>query len=213
MSIGSSQHINLYQAAFQKQEEPLSAINLVRAMAGFVVLLSLVYAYQYFSLWGLESEVESLTLVETDAATQVQALNVKFGVKETDAKLDAEVTALGFELEAKSVLLNSLSSQNTGSVRGFARFMEALGRQRVYGVWLRKMNFRNGGRSVELEGSAVHPGLIPKLIQQLSTEAPFAGMEFKNFSIDRKQSEDEDTSFIDFTLSTGPIEEDKESAQ
>jgi len=74
----------------------------------------------------------------------------------------------------------------------------------VRGLWLRSIAVGKGGAALLLEGSALDAQLVPKLVQALGQESPFAGRAFERLLIERPESRPRR---VDFRLRAGEIED------
>ncbi len=193
------QQINLYQPMFRHERRVFSAKAML-ACAGIMILgLSLLYGYGRWQVGLLADEVAGLN-TQADAARQTLAgLDKRLPKRGKSKLLLTELGRLGKELGEKRRVVAAISEGAVGQRRGFSAYFEGLARQRVEGLWLRNIEISQGGKALSLRGSALRPELVPVLVERLSREAVFAGLQFHTLELERAPG---DSAVFDFRLST-----------
>ncbi len=193
------QQINLYQPEFHPKKDPLPAIRML-AIAGTLLLLVLsVYGFIAYQAVGLENQLANLQKEEKRLTGNIAELQALIAPKEKSQLLENEIARLATEKEAKKPLIDFLSARQVERSGGFSTYLEALGRQKVGGLWLRRISFGGKTRSMILEGSATDPALVPRYLKRLSADGSFAGVEFSQFRILRSK---DNTAKVEFFMET-----------
>lgn len=192
-------HVDLYEVRFRKQKPPLRSARLLQVCGAALGIALLLYGH---GLWRNARAGDRLDAIRSDrtaASSRFVALAERYPPKQVDAQLEAALQRLTAEREAKTRLLALLSNQSLGNTSGFSEHVAGLARQRVEGLWLRGVRIGRGGREMALEGSALHPELVPRFLDDLGEEDAFAGRDFRSLRIERPEN---DPDHVDFALST-----------
>jgi hypothetical protein len=193
------QQVELYQARFRAGRRLISGRQVLWIAALGALLLFLVFGWEQLRAGGEARALEALRGEAAEAAQEVVRLADTHPPARADGALQIEVARREKERAVKSELLRLLSSQSLGNARGFSPYLTALARRRVDGVWLSEIQVMQGGRELRLAGSTLEPELVPRLLQRLREEAPFAGTTFRRLRVERAP---DDAGRIDFQLDT-----------
>ncbi len=193
------QQINLYQPMFRHERRVFSAKAML-ACAGLIILgLGLLYGYGRSQVGLLADEVAGLNAQAEVARQTLAGLEQRLPKRGQSKLLLAELGRLDKELGQKRRVVAALSEGVAGQRGGFSVYFEGLARQRVEGLWLRNIEISQGGKALSLQGSALRPELVPVLVERLSREAVFGGLQFHTLELERAQG---DSIIFDFRLST-----------
>jgi len=192
-----SQQINLYQPIFRKQKKIFSAKTLLQASAMLIAALLLIYGYGRWQVFTLNQELTHAKSQLTASQRRVAEMRRLNPPKVKDQRLEKTSKRLQKELDTKRRVIAVLSGKSFGNTAGFADYFEGLARQHVAGMWLTGLKIQDGGTHLELSGSTLRPALVPRFLQHLGGEAPFAGMRFDTFKMSRDKHH---THWVDFVL-------------
>ena len=195
------QHINLYRPELREYRKTFSARACLAASGLVFSALCLLYGYAQWQVYRLERGVEQLTLRRDSAARELATLSQRFPAKRASPLLQAELERVDAALVNGHTLIAELSAMRVGPRGGFAGYLEGLARGRVEGLWLKSFKIFNGGRDLELEGSALKPELITDLLKRLSAEEVFQGVRFRALMLERQASLPHRVDFLLATLS------------
>ena len=117
-----------------------------------------------------------------------------------DPARQARVDALDAKRRAQATLLQQLEGEG-GPGRPFAGLLTALAERPVEGLWFTRIRLRDEGRALTLEGAALGPEHLPRLLARLEAEPAFDGVTFESVRIERPEEGGER---IEFTLETAP---------
>jgi hypothetical protein len=181
-----SQQINLFNPVFLRQKRYFSALAMVQALALIALGVAAIYAYevrQNSILERVSAESEKQLL-----ARRAQLLEFSRQVSDPGASkaLTAELDAAEARLQERASLLEDVRTGVGGDVQGYSRYLSALARANVRGVWLTGLGI--GGKSGDLviKGRALEASLIPAYIRALNREEPFSGRRVSELRLDAK---------------------------
>lgn len=188
------QQVNFFQRTSSKKKDRYSAGNILAVFSVVFAALVLVGIYMGWKYWSLERERVTLH----NRLQRLEAVRKEYASPPEDATLEAELqNLLALEEKQKAVSLVLSAGNGAGNTTGVSAYIEGLGRGRVEGLWLTRVNIEGDAARIDLKGSALRPELASVLIQRLSEDRAFAGKPFNSLSIERAQ---EDSQRIDFSL-------------
>lgn len=194
------QQINLYQLEFRKVSNWISLSFF--AGVGLMVLILLASSfYQALSLDDLETELSARNSELNSLEQSYQALQKTVQPRAIDMNLAERVLKVKRSNEEKIRAKNYLSGDGAGNLTGFSSLLQGLGRQRdkIEELWLKKIQFSDGGYDMRLYGSNYQAELLPEFIQALNEEDLYKDREFRQIKINRST---QDKKIIDFELAT-----------
>ncbi|TAN49408.1 MAG: hypothetical protein EPN21_12075 [Methylococcaceae bacterium] len=195
------QHVNLYLPRFQPQRTLLSArVTLAVWLILGVSLMGGQWLLQRKNR-ALESELQTAKQTETASRTLLEALSKDVPAKQPSQLLEQEIKRLEKERNARLEVLKALGGDQSQEERDlqFSRYLEALARQRVTGLWLTHIRITEDGRRLGVKGKALDGKLLPGYLQGLKGESVFKGAQFNTLQLSRSA---ENANHLDFTLYT-----------
>lgn len=192
-----SQQINLFQPVFRRQRKLFSALTIAQATAIFIAGLVIIYAYGRWQVSSLGDEIAALEIRRVATMTQLQTLAEQAAATPRSQLVADQLREAERETVQKERLLRAFRTRRLGNTRGFAAHFEALARQRIDGLWLTRVEVRDGG--ITLVGETEAGELVPRYLARLGTEAAFRGTEFARFKLTRG---DERGSHVAFDVAT-----------
>lgn len=173
-----SQQINLFNPAFEKRKQALSALGLLQG-------LGLVLAASAAVVWFGARQVAALERTAADAKVVLDAREAKradvFARFPVPGKDPLIAGALGQAEADRSALLEAgqiLQGGELGNTHGYADYFRAFARARVNGLWLTGASIAGAGKEIGLQGRVVQPDLLPQYISALSRESALQGKSF-----------------------------------
>ena len=175
-----SQQINLFNPAFEKRKQALSALGLLQG-------LGLVLAASAAVVWFGARQVAALERTAADAKVVLAAREAKradvFARFSVPGKDPLIAGALGQAEADRSALLEAeqiLQGGALGNTHGYADYFRAFARARVNGLWLTGASIAGAGKEIEigLQGRVVQADLLPQYISALSRESALQGKSF-----------------------------------
>lgn len=175
-----SQQINLFNPAFEKRKQALSALGLLQG-------LGLVLAASAAVVWFGARQVAALERTAADAKAVLDAREAKradvFARFPVPGKDPLIAGALGQAEADRGALLEAeqiLQGGALGNTHGYADYFRAFARARVNGLWLTGASIGGAGKEIEigLQGRVVQADLLPQYIGALSRESALQGKSF-----------------------------------
>lgn len=193
------QQINLYQKE-QKRKEMVSFMQMVQAVSALGIVLLLLTIYQTYNYFSQKRTLTSLQQKQAEINKQLKLTEGKLPVVQTRDQLLSEIKAEEEEKKFREQVLATLNNLQISRTGGFSKYMKALAKETVSGLWLTRFDFRGNGEFIALMGKALKPDQVPKFLEGLSRQVVFAGKTFQVF----KLSADPKTEHINFVLETAP---------
>jgi len=190
------QQINLFQSAFRKQVQLLSAATMLQSVAVISVALLTIHGFGLIQVGKLEAQALQLEGVEQAKSVQLASVDTTSGPARR-AEIERELDALNARLAEQQKLVEVLEQQSPGSSVGFSPYLAALARQRRPGVWLTYISVNGARDALELRGRSFDAGRVPDYLAALTRETALNGQRFDDFSIFRTDEND-----IAFTVSS-----------
>ena len=196
-----SQQLNLFNPIFLRQKKYFSAVTMLQCLGIVLVALIALYAFQRVQLAGLERQLAG---AEAQYKT-VQLQLAQFGAakRAPSAALQDEVIRLQAQASAQEALLYRLESGELGNTEGFSRYLNALGRQTMPGVWLTGFRATGAAGPQIIKGRMLQPESLPKYLRMLNKEQALRGHGFAELHIvsrDVKADDAVGARVVEFTL-------------
>lgn len=182
------QQINLYHPELREQRKDFSATACLIGSGLVVAGLLLVSGFGQWQVHRLDKSVEQLGMRRDAAVRDLADVSQRFPVRQASPLLQAELERVNAALANGHTLATELARMRLGANRGFAAYLEAFARRRVDGLWFTGFRIFNGGRDLELEGSALKPELVTELLQRLAAEETFRGVRFRTLRLERRSA-------------------------
>ncbi|BAN36474.1 mannose-sensitive agglutinin (MSHA) [Sulfuricella denitrificans skB26] len=204
-----SQQINLFNPAFRKRREWFVASMVVPALAALVLIMVVVYGYQYRQVMLLDKQIKT----GATSLAQEKARLAEYLPREKDAVLEKRVADMGRQLKGEEAVLEVLQNGSLGNTQGYSGYMRAFARQTVNGLWLTEFGIKGSGKEMLLGGRTLRPELVPAYILRLNQEAATQGRDFAAMEIQRPKAEPESKdkplkvpNYLEFRLHSGTAE-------
>lgn len=180
-----SQQINLYNPAFLKRRDWLTARPLA-AVAGALLLLVIVAA-----AWGSYQAKQKQAVADELAArlkgmqTEVDVLTKEITGRKPDPTMLAKVDDFKIQLKARQEVMDAVQGGTIGSSEGFSEYLRGFARQTPQGLWLTGFTIGSGGKDMEIRGRMLTDTLLPEYVKRLSAEKAFKGRSFAGLDLRR----------------------------
>lgn len=178
--------INLINPSYRKTRHPLNAVNM---LLGAALLLAGMFA------WGLSEQAvkRGLDARSTEAGARHKKVKDQFDTASAALKKDEpnkvlvdEVAKLDLRLRIQREVLTALETGGLGSGEGFSRYLTALARQRIDGVWLTKVSL-SADNQLSIGGRMTRAELLPQYIRLLNKEDVLRGRRFGELRLIEKK--------------------------
>ncbi|MBF0135544.1 MAG: hypothetical protein HQL65_04835 [Magnetococcales bacterium] len=179
----SHQQINLYQSRFHIKKEFLDARGMLLVGLLFILLLVVVSGIMNWVAAREEGLLHVLAGQQQTKSNLMLDLAKKFPPRKESESLLNEVKNLRRERNRLRTVEDLLQQNRRGNTRGFSGILEALGREKVEGLWLDGIGIYAGGEGMVLEGKARNADLVPVYISRLGRQKNLAGRRFGFFQM------------------------------
>jgi hypothetical protein len=170
-----AQQINLFNPVFLQQKKHFSAVTMLQALGLLFAGILVFYAYASF-------ETRKLARVADDSRKQLQAqseqvakLTREFSPQGRSKALEDELARAAAQLKQREDLLAMLRTGALGNTGGFARYLSALARQTMAGVWLTGVSIGGDEVDLQLGGRVLRADLVPAYVRALNSEEVMRG--------------------------------------
>jgi hypothetical protein len=185
-----SRQINLYSRAFRSQPKTFSAGWTVAAVVAVAAAMSAYYAWDIQKLRGLSARRSQAEAQLKQLREQLVALG-QAGRRTKNKALEDQVASAENLLKTRQELFGRLQGGELGNRDGYAKFLAALARQRVDGVWLTGIEISGPGNDFALDGRAIRADLLPGFIKLLRNEEAFRGKPIGTLALREREIEPE----------------------
>ena len=182
-----AQQINLFNPIFLRQKRHFSALAMVQAFAlvGFGVLA--IYAYEVRQI-GVLTRVAAGTDQQVDAQRdQLTRFAKEFSTIGANRVLGEELSAAETRLAERQALLEDVKTGAGGDAQGYSRFLTALARETMGGVWITGLDIGGTSGALVIKGRALESALVPAYIRALNREEPLAGRRVSELRLTAKE--------------------------
>ena len=199
-----SQQVNLYQPIFRKEEKKFSTVAMLQAMGLVVVGVAAIYAYTWWQVGTLKSELKRVEQQHAAASKRLADATEKFGRLRGGVTLDGEIARMESEIVAKQRIQEILQRGIFSNTHGFSDYFVSFARQYTPGVWLTGFDITGAAEQMTLAGRSTNPELVPRYMQKLSAEKTLSGIEFRVFQMNRPATDakEPDARYVEFQAKT-----------
>ncbi|UZE95789.1 PilN domain-containing protein [Alkalimarinus alittae] len=193
------QQINLYTQELKPKQVVLPLSQMVAGLSVLLAILIIIFFFYRAELSELEAQVPAKKSSFEQLQRQVLTKEETLKGMQKDESLITLNHKLNQQVMARKELLSKLGSVVTANPYPFSDLLTGLARQRVDQLWLTRIRFDNGGRTVGLQGKTLQADAVPHYIQMLRGEPLLLGRSFDLFQL---MTDDDQTKMLHFTLSS-----------
>lgn len=197
-----SQQINLYDPILRQPRPVFSATASAQGLSVVFLALVLVQMYAGWQVSSLSSNVDELRNARVLAEKRYQTLQAQSPRKTPDPGLEGRIAALTDEVTRATKLADALGAGGFGNAAGMSGYLIGFARQRIEGLWLTRIDIREGGEAIDLTGRSTTADQVPAYLQRLSAEPAFRGRSFGGLSVRKEETG------VSFRLGSSPITTD-----
>jgi MSHA biogenesis protein MshI len=191
------QEVNLLPAGIgRRRARPFTHL----LAAAVVALLLVVGAGAALLTLQLDRVTASGALLAERAAAndrELAQLRRQAATHQADPDLLARVERRQQELAARHALRQALAEHRLGNSAGFSPVITGLAQQVPEALWLRVITLADGGRQLDLQGSALDPAAVPAYLQRFSDDTALAGRQVHRLEITQPGGE---LKHVDFSV-------------
>jgi hypothetical protein len=181
------QQINLYDPILRQPRPMFSATASAQGLGLVFLGMVLFQLYAQWQVSSLAANVEELRDASALAAKRYETLQASSPRKTPDPELDGRIAALTEEVGRASKLADALGAGAFGNATGMSGYLVGLARQRIEGLWLTRIDIREGGNAINLSGRGASAEQVPQYLQRLSGEPAFKGRIFGGLALRKEE--------------------------
>jgi hypothetical protein len=181
-----SQQINLFTPVFLKQPKYFSAVTMAQALAAVFVGALGIYAYTAYQNSTLERVAKASEAELKLRREQLVKFGAEYSASGGSKVLDDEVARAEARLKSRQELLANLKG-GEDTVDGFSRYLSALSRRNLPGVWLTGFTLGGKGSPVTLKGRALRAELVPTYLQSIGSDETMRGRSVSELRLEAKE--------------------------
>jgi len=185
------QQVNLLDKRFREEEALLSTKRIINIWMILIGVFTLHSFYTYYETTRLENDAAALKEQHDVVALRLEQVTKTVQPGES-SQLENEIAQLVREREEKIRIRNALTGTDLGNTAGFSAHLEGLARQVIPKIWLTGIHIDEGGKNLGIFGSAMDAEIVPRYLQNLSSEDAFSGSDFRSFIMQRPEVEGDD---------------------
>jgi hypothetical protein len=169
-----------------------------------VVGVVAIYAYTWWQVGTLKSELKRAEQQHTMANKRLADATEKFGQRAGKISLDGEIARIEGEIVAKQRIQEILQRGIFSNTQGFSDYFVSFSRQHIPGVWLTGFDITGAAEQMTLAGRSTNPELVPRYMQKLSAEKTLSGIEFRVFQMNRPAADAKEPNamYVEFQIKT-----------
>ncbi len=185
-----SQQINLFNPAFEKQKQYLSALSMAQGLGLILAAGIALNWYGARQVAELEQQAAaSKAQLDAREARRAKAV-IDFPARQKDPALDRALVQAEADQAALREAQHILEGGELGNTQGYADYFRAFARAKVSGLWLTGASIAGAGSQIGLQGRATQAELVPLYIAALGKEAILKGTSFARLDIAQGQAQD-----------------------
>lgn len=170
-----AQQINLFNPVFLQKKKHFSAVTMLQALGLLLagILAFFGYAtYETRKLTGIADNSRKQLQVQSE---QVLQFTREFSPQGRSKALEDELARAGAQLKQREDLIALLRTGALGNTDGFARYLNALARETMPGVWLTSFSIGGDEAELQLGGRVLRAELVPAYVRALNREEVMRG--------------------------------------
>lgn len=179
------QQVNFYRSEFLTRKQRFGSKGLLVISGVLIAAMIASYFYATYEMLGIKKQLQIAKSQENAALERLENFRPDTGGPDGPDSWSKRLEEAKRALRDQELVLTMVIDSSLGDIDGFSRHMASLARQNTEGLWLSYIRLTALGDNTQLDGEALRPDLVPKYLQSLALEEPFAEQRFTQFVIDR----------------------------
>ncbi|CDG82756.1 hypothetical protein [Janthinobacterium agaricidamnosum] len=185
-----SQQINLFNPAFEKKKQYLSALGMAQGLALILAAGIALGWYGARQVSELERQAAASKVVLDAREARRAKVAADFPPRQKDPAIERALVQAEADQAALREARQILDGGELGNTQGYAGYFRAFARARVNGLWLTGAGIVGAGSQIGLQGRATQAELVPLYIAALGKESLLKGSSFARLDIAQGQAQD-----------------------
>jgi len=170
-----AQQINLFNPIFLQQKKHFSAVTMLQALGLLLAGILAFYGYAAYETQKLARIADNSRKQLQVQGEQVLQFTREFSPQGRSKALEDELARAGAQLKQREDLVALLRTGALGNTEGFARYLNALARETMPGVWLTSFSIGGDEAELQLGGRVLRAELVPAYVRALNREEVMRG--------------------------------------
>lgn len=184
------QQINLCQPGLLPQKERLPLLQAGGAVLATLGVVVAVGGWQAVELSQVEAAAKSSRAEVGVRQKQLAQIKSEAAARQVGSQVRVELQQMAGEVAAKEALVRLMADGRSLNRQGFAAHFADLAQTRIPGLWLTRIDFKQGGAAVELAGNALAADRVPQLLEGMAARPTLQGKQFSRLAMERTQEGD-----------------------
>lgn len=191
------QKINLYKASAKPKKIWFKVAHMLAILSLTILAFASISGINFIKNRIISMKVDDLNEKKAKLNNDIKIIEASLPAKGLEESLEKRAEGLGKMRSARESMFRELSKLQKGQTTGFARYLLALWRYDIDGIWLTKFEFLNEGYGIVLEGKTSDPSKIPLLVSKIGSDPIFKGKKFESLNMAR---DEKDENLIKFSI-------------
>lgn len=198
------QQINLYRPglSLRRHRLPLGRLQLAASIA--IVALLAWPVWKGWTIWSLQRQAQQVTALVTEARQQLATAEQQALLQDPELR-DLNEADMRRELATLKAQRESWNALVPNEHVRYSRYLAAISRRQVPGLWLTRIELDGKSTRVRLEGQSTDAALVPAFVSRLGYEDVLAGVAFRGLHIFQRDNDAAPrTDQVSFVIATEP---------
>ncbi|RUO42819.1 hypothetical protein CWE15_05295 [Aliidiomarina taiwanensis] len=196
--------LNLYHSSLHPVKETLTSQRVVWAVAAVLLVAAMARGGLEYALHSLQEQQDALTQSQQNLNERMMDLVAQANRQQPMRSLLRQTAQTELEISSRQALLAEFENRGTIQRDNLSPVLQELASIHTQGVWLTRISITPEG--VELEGSTLEAGLIPRWMAKFSQTTTLAKHQFSVVDLQRDTSR-----VLNFALLSKPRTNDQEA--
>jgi len=193
------QQINLYQAEFRVEKDPITAEFMGKTLAAVLIVMLTITGWDLNKQRQLGNELAALRETLAEETRKTEELDEQLARRSQNTELTDRLNGAEARYAAGLQIREFLSETKLGNVDGFSEYFKDLSRASIDGLSITAFQFTDGGEQATMSGQVRDSAIVPRYVQNI--ESGQSPLRNKTFSPSISRAEVESQIFT-FELST-----------
>ena len=193
------QQINLYQAEFRVEKDPITAEFMGKTLAAVLIVMLTITGWDLNKQRQLGNELAALRETLAEETRKTEELDEQLARRSQNTELTDRLNGAEARYAAGLQIREFLSETKLGNVDGFSEYFKDLSRASIDGLSITAFQFTDGGEQATMSGQVRDSAIVPRYVQNIENgQSPLRNKTFSP-SISRVEVESQ---LFTFVLST-----------
>jgi len=195
------QQINLYQAEFKVEKDPITAEFMGKTLAAVLIVMLTITGWDLNKQRQLGNELAALRETLAEETRKTEELDEQLARRSQNTELTDRLNGAEARYAAGLQIREFLSETKLGNVDGFSEYFKDLSRASIDGLSITAFQFTDGGEQAKMSGQVRDSAIVLRYVQNIENgQSPLRNKTFSP-SISRVEVESQLFAFVLSTTS------------